>query len=200
MYSYNKVIKKENSINDIIENTIIKKRYEFDINNDTEINSVVSMSNQHEKEEESDVEQLEKELISKIQKNNINYPKNYGNVWSEEERNKVLKYLKKKNKSTNQNLFLDSVITEIATKLERTESGVKEEIKKMIFNECIEGKDYLEISIKYNICESGIKIIFKQYIDKYGKKYYDSIELENKLLKIKIENIKLKNELKELQK
>lgn len=197
MYSYNKAIKKEDSINNIIENNIIKKRYEFDINNDIEINNI--LSNQHE-EEESDVEQLEKELISKIQQNNTNYPKNYGNVWTEGERNKVIKYLKKKNQSTNQNLFLDSVITEIATKLERTESGVKEEIKKMIFNECIGGKDYLEISIKYNICESGIKIIYKQYIDKHGKKYYDSIELENKLLKIKIENIKLKNELKELQK
>ena len=93
MYSYNKVIKKENSINNIIENNIIKKRYEFDINNDTEINNI--LSNQHE-EEESDVEQLEKELVSKLQQNNTNYPKNYGNVWSEEERNKVLKYLKKK--------------------------------------------------------------------------------------------------------
>ena len=50
--------------------------------------------------------------------------------------------LKKKNQSTNQNLFLDSVITEIATKLERTESGVKRGV-------CDEGRcEYMEESAR----------------------------------------------------
>ena len=55
-----------------------------------------------------------------------------------------------------------------------------------------------KISEKFNIPETNIKLLIKLFIKKNGKKYLNSIEYENTLLKLKIENIKLKKELEEL--
>lgn len=147
--------------------------------------------------DEIEIEKLENELYTKS--HSINYPKNYGNLWNDEERKIILNYLKKNSNFNNSSLYDDEIILKIAKKTERSEVGVKEEIKKMIFNDYIE-KFYslTQLSEKYNIPESNIKILIKIYLEKYGKKCLYPIEIENKILKSKIENIILKKELKEL--
>lgn len=151
--------------------------------------------------EEIEIEKLENELNTKMRELK-NHPKNYGNLWTDEERKIILKYLKKNSftiETGATNLYDESVIHKIAEKTERSEYGVKEEIKKMIFNDYIgEFDSYTKLSIKYNIPENNIKILIKLYLEKYGKKILYPIEIENKILKYQVENIKLKAELREL--
>jgi len=146
------------------------------------------------------LEKLEKEFVLKSRANSILYPKNYGNVWTDEERKKILKCLKKNIFCHSYGLFDESNIMIIAKKLERTEYGVKEEIKKMIFNDYICGLSHDKISKNFNIPETNIKLILKLHIEKNGKKIINSIESDNKLLSLQIENIKLRKELEELTK
>jgi len=148
--------------------------------------------------EDYELENLEKELIIKTKSNSISYPKNYGNIWTDKERKIILNFLKKESITYDSPLFNDLIIIDIAKKLKRTEYGVKEEIKKMIFMEFMNGNDYKKISIKFNIPESNIKLILKLYIEKNSKKIINNMELENYLLKLQIENIKLKKELQEI--
>ena len=149
--------------------------------------------------DEIELEKLENELYIKSHSNLKNHPKNYGNLWTEDERKIILNYLKKNSKSNCVNLYDEQVIQKIANKIERSEYGVKEEIKKMIFNDYIEESYSLtKLSEKYFIPESNIKIFIKLYLEKYGKKILYSVEIENRILKSKIENIKLKKELQEL--
>jgi hypothetical protein len=172
---YNKIIKNTNSIDNEYENN------ELDILHD-----------------EIELEKLENELYTKshIIKN---YPKNYGNLWNDDERKIILSNLKKNNYINNPNLYDELVIEKIAKKTERSEHGVKEEIKKMIFNDYIYNLySYCELANKYHIPEHNIKLLIRIYIEKYAKKILYPIEIENKILKYQIENIKLKKELKEL--
>ena len=158
--------------------------------------------------EDIELENLEKEFTIKskssiygntVLNSHINFhPKNYGNIWIDEQREKIFKYLKKNNYENNLVLFDESVIFDIAHKLERTEHGVKEEIKKMIFNEFMDGSNVEKISKKFYIPVQNIKLLLKLFIEKNGKKIINSIGTENQLLKLKIENIKLKKELTEI--
>ena len=180
------------TVNNFIEkkikyNKIIKQNTD-NIDNFDDINTL---------HDEIEIEKLENELYAKT--HSINHPKNYGNLWNDEERKIILNHLKKNSNFNNSSLYDDEIILKIAKKTERSEVGVKEEIKKMIFNDYIE-KFYslTQLSIKYNIPESNIKILIKIYLEKYGKKCIYPIEIENRILKCKIENIKLKKELKEL--
>ncbi len=143
---------------------------------------------------EKEFEYIEKKIIKK------NHPKNYGNIWTTEERNIILKQMKKNNYNNQTNLYDEEIITKIATKLERTEYAVKEEIKKMIYNDYLTYLNYNLLNSKYNIPESYIKLLIKIYLEKNGKKIIESIQLENNILKNTIENIKLKRELEELKK
>lgn len=207
--SYNKSISSvnnyiENKIKSgkIIKNNTIYNNYNNDdnddddnYNNDNELTELDILS------EEIEIEKLENELNTKMRELK-NHPKNYGNLWTDEERKIILKYLKKNSFSIETgatNLYDESVIQKIAYKIERSEYGVKEEIKKMIFNDYIGVFDsYTKLSIKYNIPENNIKILIKLYLEKYGKKILYPIEIENKILKYQVENIKLKAELREL--
>ena len=136
-----------------------------------------------------------------------NYPKNYGNFWTDKERKIILKYLKKNiisEETYGSNLYDETIIHKIAKKTERSEFGVKEEIKKMIFNDYMWNLDFIfdtyeKLFDKYNIPEHNIKILIRIYLEKYGMKILYPIEIENKILKYQVENIKLKNELKELK-
>jgi hypothetical protein len=190
------------SVNNFIENKIknnkIMKQTNNNINNfnndcdDVNYNSIDTLH------DEIEIEKLENELYIKSHSSK-NYPKNYGNLWTNDERKIILNNLKKNIKFNNTSLYDDEIILKIAKKTERSEVGVKEEIKKMIFNDYIEELYSLsQLSTKYNITESNIKILIKLYLEKYGKKCLYPIELENQILKCRIENIKLKNELKEL--
>ncbi len=189
--NFNQTKIKKSSINGVLEEKIqksIKKDY-HDV--------VIEDENQ---EEDYEIEKLERELILKSKNNLSSYPKNYGNMWSDEHRKKILKYLKKKDFDSSHGLFDESNISEIAKKLERTEFGIKEEIKKMIFNEYIEGKNHKEISEIFNIPEPNIKLVLKFHIEKNHKRIINQMETENKIFKLKIENLKLKKELRELNK
>ncbi len=178
------------SINNVLESKIHNKF----VNNENEIDKTSSSNDYFE------LEKLEKEFVVKSNINSIIKPKNHGNFWTGEEKTKILKYLSKNNYGYNFGLFDETNIEEIAKKLERTEYAVREEIKKMIFNDYIDGLNYSELSSRYNIPEPNIRLIIKSYIDKYGKKIMNSINNENLILKLHIENIKLKTELKELKK
>lgn len=145
-----------------------------------------------------ELEKLEKELVLKSGSNSLSHPKNYGNIWNENERDKIKKYLKKNKFDTSYGMFDESNIFDIAKKLQRSEFGVKEEIKKMIFTDYMNGLNYEKISDKFNIPTNNIKLILKFYMEKNSKKIINQMENENKLLKLKVENMKLKKELEEL--
>ena len=187
---YNKKDFKKNEINVPI-NTIIEKKIQSLNNND--INSDYNTNS------DDDIE-LEKELIYKSKSNYHGQiqPKNYGNIWTDDERKKIMKYLKKNIFCTDTSIFDEKNIMEIAKKLERSEFGDKEEIKKMIFCDFIGGLSHKNISLKFNIPVQNIKLLLKQHMDKNGKKIINSMECENKLLKLQIENIKLKLELEQI--
>lgn len=181
------------SANNLIENKIkhnkIIKQISDDKNNFDDIDTL---------HDEIEIEKLENELYIKSHSSK-NYPKNYGNFWNDDERKIILNYLKKNSNFNNSSLYDDEIILKIAKKIERSETGVKEEIKKMIFNDYIEEFYSLtQLSTKYNIPETNIKVLIKIYLEKYGKKCLYPIEIENRILKYKVENIKLKKELKDL--
>lgn len=180
---------KSNSSNILIESPLDEH---YDLSND------LGKIREIEEIGESELEKLEKEFVIKSKSNLLVHPKNYGNTWTDKEREKILKYLKKNSFENYSVLFDESVIFDIAHKLERTEYAVKEEIKKMIFNEFMNGSSNLIISKRFNIPEPNIKLLLKIFIEKNGKKTINSMEIENQLLKLKIENIKLKKELREI--
>lgn len=183
--------KEKTSINNFIE----KKIKTTNINVNTITNSDI-----YEIEDNEQIDILEKEFTLKSKLNLQSYPKNYGNLWTEKERKKILKSLGKNNHDINKesDLFDNQVISDIARLIERTEYGVKEEIKKMIFNDYLKGFDYKEIGEKFNIPESNIKMLIKIYLDKNGKKIINQIETENKILQLHIDNVQLKKKIKEL--
>jgi hypothetical protein len=163
------------------------------------INDKIKNNSKIIKDDEFDIDKLEKEFELKSKSNN-NFPKNYGSMWTNEERKIILDKMKKNKFSNDSNLFDVDAIKEISNCLERTEQGVKEEIKKMIYNDYIIGIDHKDLSLKYNVCIQNIKLLIKSYIEKNGKKIINAIGDENTILKLQIENIKLKKELRELNK
>jgi hypothetical protein len=136
------------------------------------------------KELDYDLYNNNKILTNFEMKNNL--PCNYGNKWTEEERKILLKLLNEGNE-----------IEEIALELSRSTGGIKAEIRKIVFNKYMQGIDIEMISKELNIIYKNIKSIIKFYLDKNCDNEIYTLEKENKLLKLKIENIKLKNELKE---
>lgn len=148
----------------------------------------------------NDENNLDNDLEMELEKNcKYSNPKNYGNLWSDDERKIILSCLKKNKEQDNSNIYNEHVIKKIAKKTERSEFGVKEEIKKMIFNDYMGDFNSLDqLSLKYNIPERNIKILIKLYLEKYGEKMLYPMEIENKILKYKVENLKLKKELREL--
>ncbi len=202
----NKIKTKENksiSINNIIQNKILKNDLKFQNNTDNNIEDDIEDNTEENIEDIEDIielEKLENELVLKSKTNSVLYPKNYGMMWTNEERKKIIKYLNKNNFDNKYGLFDELNIIEISRKLQRTEYGVKEEIKKIIYNDYINGMNYKKISEKLNMPESNIKLILKLYIEKNGKRLINIMEYENKLLNLHIDNIKLRKELEELTK
>lgn len=190
--SYNKIYSKTKSINKLIDDKIL--------NDKLDNRKIITNTDYIDEQDENDIELelLEKEFTSKTSSNNIIYPKNYGNFWSDKERKVILKYLKRQNKDY-EGLFNETLIMDIAKKIERTEYAVKEEIKKMIFNDFINGYDNSYIENKFNIREQNIKVIIKSHLEKNGKRIINLMETENKIISLQLENIKLKKELVKLQ-
>lgn len=195
--SYKKSV---SSVNNYIENKIIKNEPIFNKKN----NNQKDLDNLDNSDDEIELEKFEDEINiikNSLSSNYNNQPKNYGNYWTDDERKIIIKNLKKNDysKINNSSLYDENIIQKIAKKTERSEVGVKEEIKKMMFKDYIwEFDSYLKLSQKYNIPEHNIKILIKLYLEKYGEKILYPIEIENKILKFQVENIKLKYELREL--
>ena len=142
---------------------------------------------------EDDLIDLEEELNYKVQ---TTLPKNYGNIWIDNDRKIIIELLQKSN--IIENFHDHSIISKIANKISRSEGGVRSEIKKIIFNKYINGKEINEISNELNISENDIKYIIKVYLQNDSDKYIKLLEKENKILNLKIENLKLRKELSKL--
>lgn len=148
------------------------------------------------------LENLENEFDMEIKKK---LPTNYGNKWTDEEKNILITMLKntpkyplEDNFPSDNNLTKDQVIRQIAEKLGRTEGGIKGEIKKIIFDKYLKGEDPENISKELNLIYKNVKSIIKLYLDKESDNDIAILEKENKLLKLKIENLNLRKTLKEL--
>lgn len=132
-----------------------------------------------------------------IEINSYNNPKNSGKIWTDKERTKILKILNKEDQIDN--IFTDKIIYTIAEKLERTSNSILSEIKKTIIKDFFNGNDINNISKKFNINEENINLIIKISSDDEINKQCLFFKKQNKLLRLKLENIKLRKELKELQ-
>jgi len=122
-----------------------------------------------------------------------NKPLNYGNKWSEEDKKQLIELLKEnKDKEIDYN--------HIATKLGRSEGGIKGEIKKMILTSYLQGEEPDNIANNYNIQYKFVKILIKTYIDKEIENDIQNLEKENKFLRLKIENIELRKTIFKLSK
>jgi len=156
--------------------------------------------------EDNSENELEKEFELRFNKK---IPVNFGNKWTDTERNDLIKLLKNK-KSNNEDNKLNSTIydpelqlkkvfiLEIANKFGRTEGGIISEIKKIIFNMYMNCKDQTQICNELNLSLKSVKSIIKIFIDKESENEIKILEKENKLLKLKIENYNLRKELKKI--
>lgn len=122
--------------------------------------------------------------------NRKNLPTNYGLKWSDDEKKTLLKMLKE---SVNE---ID--ISKIALTLGRSEGGVKGEIKKIIITKYMNGENAEDIGKELNIIYKNVKSIIKLYLEKDVDMEINNLEKENKLLKLKMENIELRKNLKKM--
>ena len=132
------------------------------------------------------VSELETDINGVIK---ANMPSNYGNKWSDEERKRLIKLLKN-----------SYDIDVIATKLNRSEGGIKAEIKKIVYAKYTEGIDAEGISKELNIVYNNVKSMIKVSIDQECENDINNLEKENKLLRLKIENIRLHKKLASINK
>lgn len=126
-----------------------------------------------------------------------NLPKNYGNKWSDEDRTILIKLLKESPKLSLDDIN-NSIISNLAIKLGRTTGGIKGEIKKIVFNRYIQGISVDDISNELNLTYLNVKSMIRLHLDKDCDDEINLLEKENKLLQLKIDNIKLKNKLKNI--
>ena len=120
---------------------------------------------------------------------NINKPKNFGSKWTDSEREFLLNMISKDND-------VDENIIAISIKLERSEGGVRGEIRKMIIFRYLMGDDSETITDDMNLPLSYTKMIIKNYLDKDAEADIIILKRENELLKLRVENVKLQNSLK----
>ena len=121
--------------------------------------------------------------------NDINKPKNFGTKWTCQEREILLNSLSKDND-------IDENIIAISIKLERSEGGIRGEIRKMIISRYLIGDDIDTISDDMSISITYIKMTIKNYLDKDAEADIIILKRENELLKLRLENAKLQNDLK----
>lgn len=114
-------------------------------------------------------------------------PFNYGAKWTEDERTLVIKYLKRSEE-----------IETIAEKLNRSIGGVDAEIQKIVYNKYKDGVSSEDISNELNLTFASVQSIIKNMTRKYADQEIAYLEKENKLILLKIENLKLQQELKKL--
>jgi hypothetical protein len=146
-------------------------------------NSKMKLNNNLASKLIKDTNDIHDDLIKEIKQ-----PANYGAHWSDDDKTKLIKLL---HKNDNEEINY----TEIATKLGRTEGGVKGEIKKMVITKYFNGIDAEKISTELNIQYKYIKMMIYSYLDEKIDEDIKKLEKENSLLKLKIENIKLRKNI-----
>jgi hypothetical protein len=127
--------------------------------------------------------------MSLFTNNNLNKPKKFGTKWTEDEREILLNSISKDND-------IDENIIAISIKLERSEGGIRGEIRKMIVSRYFNGDDSETISDDMSISIIYVKMIIKNYLDKDAEADIIILKRENELLKLRLENAKLQNDLK----
>jgi hypothetical protein len=120
-----------------------------------------------------------------VSENDESMPKNYGQRWSDQDKNELLKLIKDYSKKE-----IDFV--ELGNKLGRTEGGVKGELRKIILQKYLSGIDCETISENLSIQYKFIKMLVKSYIETEAETDINNLERENKLLKLKMENMELR--------
>ena len=186
------ILEKYNKTEDESLDDLEKDLSELDSESD-EIDKIDKIDKIDQIDQLDQMEQLEYELETKY---NIGLPKNYGLKWSQNEISIIFEKLKKgeiKDLTESNNC-----IKKIAKKLNRSVGGVYVIIKKTIFDKYINGQESESISNEFNITFQSVKSIIKSFISFDSDNTINLLEKENKLLKLKIENVKLKKELKEL--
>jgi hypothetical protein len=122
---------------------------------------------------------------------NESLPKNFGNKWTDEDKKLLISLLKQ---STNNEIDYAN----IALKLSRSEGGVKGEVKKMIITRYLNGEQADLIALDMNVQYKFIKILIKLYIENEIDTDINNLEKENKLLKLKMENMELRKNIYKL--
>jgi hypothetical protein len=120
-------------------------------------------------------------------------PKNFGNKWTDEDKNMLITLLKQ---SANNEIDYAN----IALKLARSEGGVKGEVKKMIITRYLNGEGAELIATDMNVQYKFVKILIKLYIENDIDTDINNLEKENKLLKLKMENMELRKNIYNLTK
>lgn len=174
--------------------SVINKKILIYKNNKLISDSEGENSDQDMISEENSDEELERELESKT-----NLPKNFGNKWTEKDKKKLLSYLIDSKKNISFELD-DPLINKLAKKFSRSVGGIKAEIRRIVFEKYINGNDIENISAELNIIYRDVKQIIKLHLEKESENEINILEKENKLLKLRIENIKLRKELNQIQK
>lgn len=123
--------------------------------------------------------------LDTIQDSFESLPKNYGNKWSDDDKQQLIDFLKQ-----NKNKEIDYL--QIANKLGRSEGGVKGEIKKMIIKRYLNGEEPEILAKELNVQYKFVKILIKSYLENDIDADIKNLEKENKFLKLKMENIELR--------
>ena len=165
---------------------------DFDLETESDLESEEISQLESESEE---ISQLESELEKNF---NQDLPKNYGSKWKPEEISMISGILTKGKISDLDGS--DKQIIKLSKKLNRSVGGVLMQIKKIIFDKYISGMEPESIASELSISFLIIKSIIKNYLLKDTDSTINLLEKENKLLTLKIENIKLKKELEKLTK
>ena len=124
-----------------------------------------------------------------INYNDLGKSKKFGNKWTDQEREMLLNSISKDND-------IDENIIAISIKLERSEGGIRGEIRKIIISRYLLGDDSDIISDDMSISISYIKMTIKNYLDKDAENDIIILKRENELLQLRLENAKLQNFLR----
>jgi hypothetical protein len=195
--------KKSSSINELIDNHISNNNLITDnslLENESNESNQSNQPNESNESNQIKINDIDETFDSDNIDSEISqliYPKNHGNYWTSQEREFIIKSLSSSIITNSSDFFDEENIEKMSKQIERSEYAIKEEIKKMIFNEFIKGVEYNDIANKFNMPVQNVKLLCRNHIDKHGKRFIANIRMENKILKLQMENLKLKKELRE---
>jgi len=189
------------TINDYIQNQINKENFSntlTKLETSESANSSNSVNSDEINNDNTLISKLEVEFENETVIKTIKMPENYGSKWKDDEKQKLIKILKTKNDKISEDKYTITkydVLTKIAKKLGRSEGGILFEIKKIVYERYSDGEKLENICEELNLVYKNTRMVIKVLIEQENEKQINLLEKENKLLRLKIENIKLKREL-----